>query len=140
MDRYPTAHAFLAHDLFETFKDKGLHVKRNDYRPPADGGGGHAPGWWQNKKYFYGAIFAYCLYLVLLDVIEKNVTFVLPTQSRRVYIHVQPVRGEELLKEISRGRYKGLDILSSDFTANKLRFRYALKDGWSDKPIYVSDP
>ena len=67
--RYKTGFCFTSRDLFENWDWCKLGIKNEVYYKK-----------YQHKSldYFLAQIFLYFMFLVLLDIIENNVTFVLP--------------------------------------------------------------
>lgn len=112
MPKYNTSYCFSAYDLFSTFNLKQLKIRRDVVQ---DKYGAHS------KQTFCGSVLVYCFYLILLDIIENNVTFVLPLFGNKyAEISAQPVEGEDFKKAVQRGAFKGIDFLSSDFMGYKI--------------------
>ena len=58
-----------------------------------------------------GAVLTYCLYLIILDIIENNVTFVLPMHKngvRKANISVKCIDGERFQKMYQKGSFQGI--------------------------------
>ena len=85
--RYYTGYCFTAYDLFETFNKKQLKIRRDTVQNK----------YGVNKKQlFCASVLIYCFYLILLDIIENNVTFVLPLlNNKTATIYVRPITGDE---------------------------------------------
>lgn len=60
--------------------------------------------------------------LVLRDVIDNNVTFQLPTGSRKCDIHMQTIGGDRFKALRKSGKWRNIDFISSNFSANQLGF------------------
>lgn len=76
--------------------------------------------------------------MVINDVIDNNVTFELPTGTRKCDIHMQTIRDEDFKKLRRAGRWRNVDFLKSLFTGNILGlFMYSPKRTPRVKNIYV---
>ncbi|MBO7211734.1 MAG: hypothetical protein J6V44_12120 [Methanobrevibacter sp.] len=83
------------------------------------------------------AILTYCFYLIILDIIENNVTFVLPVISRKASIFVKPITGETFEYLYREGSFNGLDFLKTNFVGYRLCYQYQTKESVREKPIYI---
>lgn len=128
--RYYTSYCFNACDLYDTFNLKQLKIRRDTVTKKY---GVHS------KQDFCKQVLLYCFYLILLDIIENNVTFVLPTGSRESEIQVKSYTGDELKKMIANGKFAGIDFYESDFTGYQLTYRYKSSTGFKTKPIYINE-
>lgn len=111
---YNTGYCFSAYDLFETFNKKQLKIRRDTVQNK----------YGVNKKQmFCASVLVYCFYLILLDIIENNVTFVLPLlNNRTATIYAKPVVGEEFKLARKRGAFADIDIVGSNFTGYQLTY------------------
>lgn len=87
---------------------------------------------------FCSKVLLYCMYLILKDIIENNVTFMFPTEPMESCIQVKSFSGEQFQNMYSKGKFAGIDFLSSNFTGYQLYYRYKTKAGFKEKPIYIS--
>lgn len=84
-------------------------------------------------------IFRECVRLILNDVIDNNVTFELPTGSRKCDIHMKKVQDEEFKNLRKSGKWKDVDLLESNFTGYELGlFMYGYNRPPRTKTIYVN--
>lgn len=126
---YKTGYCFNSKDLFETWDVKQLGISSNIYY----------------KKYhikclshFCAQIFLFFMYVVLLDIIHNNATFVLPLKgNRHAMIHVKVFDGDDFRKSYAGGKFLGIDFLSSNFKGYQIYFTYNTKSGEREKPIYI---
>ena len=127
---YATGYAFNTDEIFENFPYDKLLVTCDDCN--IVNGDFH-------KDKLVKRVFKDALKLILKDIIENNVTFELPTGSRRAEIHVNNTSGENFKKARKNGKWKEIDFLASNFTGNQLVLEiYGKKDSISRrKPIYV---
>lgn len=127
---YKTGFCFTARDLFEGWNWLQLGIKKDVYYHKYK---------YKSLDYFLGCIFLYFMFLVLLDIIENNVTFVLPLKgNRHAMIHVKVFDGEKFQKLYAGGKFMGIDFLSSLFKGYQLFFVYNYKGGEREKPIYIN--
>lgn len=76
--------------------------------------------------------------LIINDIIDNNVTFQLPTGSRKCDIHMQTFSGDKFKNLRRAGKWKDVDFLKSLFTGNQLGlFMYSPKRPPRVKNIYV---
>lgn len=84
-------------------------------------------------------IFKESVKLILNDVIDNNVTFQLPTGSRRCDIHMQAIQGDAFKHLRKSGKWRKVDFLKSHFTGYQLGlFMYSPKRPPRIKNIYVN--
>ena len=66
-------------------------------------------------------VFKECVYLVIKDIIDNNVTFKVPSNGYlKGEIHAESIRGEQFIDIKKKGGFKGVDFLESIFTGNFL--------------------
>lgn len=87
-----------------------------------------------------GRVFTFFIYLVILDIIENNVTFEFPLKGRaKGEFYVKSFTGEAFRKLYVAGKWEGIDFLNSNFTGYQIYFRYrTARSDWKEKPIYIS--
>lgn len=128
--RYNTGYSFSAYDLFETFNKKQLKIRRDVVQKK----------YGVNKKQmFCASVLVYCFYLILLDIIKNNVTFVLPLfNNKQATIYARPIVGEEFKKARQHGAFADIDILATNFTGYQLTYSWETKSGYRYKPVYIN--
>lgn len=101
-----TGYSFTTGHLFNSFNIKHItthhSILKKHYKT-------------REKKEMAVKVFLYAIYLVLLDIIENNVTFVLPT-SKRAQIQMQAVTGDAFVKARKNGKFKEIDFIKSNYT------------------------
>ena len=90
----------------------------------------------REKREMAVKVFLYAIYLILLDIIQNNVTFVLPT-ARRSQIQMSAITDHRFKTARKNGKFTDVDFLESNFTGYQLEFRYQKKGWFKTKPIYV---
>lgn len=129
---YATDFCFTSQDIYDTaYKSKlGVNMK-------------HVRAYKQDMiRELCSQIFTYFFYLVILDIIENNVTFVLPMHKngvRKANISVKCVDGETFQKMYQKGSFQGIDFLASNFKGYRLMFQYDSNTGVREKTIYIND-
>jgi hypothetical protein len=75
-----------------------------------------------------------------LDIIENNVTFVLPLKyGNYAEIYMKQFSDEEFKKLYKYGKFKNIDYVLSQFTGNELVYKYSTRTvDNKEKPIYVN--
>ena len=122
-----TGYAFNAKELFQGFNIK--HIKTNSsvlkehYKT-------------KEKKEMAVKIFLYAIYLILLDIIENNVTFALPSK-RRSQIQMGCISGEQFKEARRNGKFQDVDFLETNFSGYHLEYVYWTKHAEKRKEIYV---
>lgn len=124
---YKTGYAFNAKELFQNFNIKYIKTNSSILKEHY-----HT----KEKKEMAVKVFLYAIYLILLDIIENNVTFVLPTK-RKSQIQMGNVSGDNFKEARKNGKFQDIDFLESNFTGHQLEFVYWTKHSEKKKLIYV---
>lgn len=128
--RWRTGYCFTSKDILETLNKKSLNITTKMYKEyKAD-----------TLPEFCAQILTYFFYLVILDIIENNVTFVfsLNSQIRSATLSVKCFEGDVFQKQYVAGRFKGIDFLESNFKGYQLYFFYKKGNDWREKPIFIN--
>lgn len=110
---FPSDHCFTAKDIYDSAQKSkwGINMK-------------HVRAYKQDMiRELCAQIFTYFFYLVILDIIENNVTFVLPMDkrgNRNSNISVKCFDGEAFQRLYRAGSFQGIDFLSSNFKGYRL--------------------
>ena len=85
-------------------------------------------------------VFRTCLKRVLEDIIDNNVTFELPTGSRKSELHMRRISGEKFSQCRRNGKFQEIDFLQSFFTGYEIELNMYKRGGLKrSKTVYV-DP
>ena len=106
---------FTASDIFEEFNTRDLDVSRKALQR------GYGPG--VSTKTMCCRVFIYFLYLIILDIIRNNVTFIFPTRKEFI-LGTSILRGEELLSKLRINTPKSYDYFGSGMTMPRINFFY----------------
>lgn len=124
-----TGCAFNTSQLFINFPYKDLEISCDDCEKIIGD---------RHRDKLVAKIFREHYKMVINDVIENNVTFQLPTGSRRSEIHMQTFKGDDFKNYRRKGKWKAVDFLKSWFTGHMLGlFMYSPKRPPRVKNIYV---
>ena len=122
-------YAFSAEDLYIDLDDKFLKGKRAQFRTERRYG---------TRRRHAAASVEQCFYEILLDIIENNVTFVLPLfNGNYAEIHVTTIDDEKFKDMYKEGRFQNIDFVASEFSTAKLEFLYRYKKGTVKIPIVL---
>ena len=128
MSNYATGYAFNVTELFENFNNKRLSISSSDLKKTVG---------YQDKDELVLQIFLYAIKVILLDIIQNNVTFKFPTK-RECYLNIVRTSGEEFKQARRNGKWLDVDYLKSDFSGNQMQFMFIANEREIKKPVYLS--
>lgn len=91
----------------------------------------------RNRRIVAIRVFLFCIKTILLDIINNNVTFMLPTK-RECYIYMKKTSGEDFKQARRNGKWLDVDYLMSNFSGYQMEFVYIASERMITKPIYVN--
>ena len=123
------ANAFCPEEFFPYIDDRIMKRQYESYKE-----------YYGSKQKLLATIFQRCFYAVLMDIIENNVTFVLPLDfGNYAEICIKQLTGDEFKEAYRIGRFNKVDYVLSEFTGNYMCFRYRYKNrAMKEKQIYLS--
>ena len=101
MINYATGYAFNVTELFENFDNKRLSINSSDCQKTIG---------YPDKREIVLQVFLYAIKLILLDIIQNNVTFKFPTK-RECYLNIVRTSGEDFKKARRNGKWLDIDYL-----------------------------
>lgn len=111
--------SFKKRDLYEKFDKKKINIPISIYRDKYEA---------QSLKDFCGDIFFYCVYLIILDIIQNNITFVLPTDCDEFCTIGTRMYEGELFEELyKRNIFDGIDFVASEMKGYNIVCTYYTK-------------
>ena len=125
---FATGYAFNTTELFTNFPTKKLSISGKVCQAIAG---------CVKKKEFAVKVFLYAVKIILLDIIENNVTFKLPTQ-RPCQLRIVRTEGEDFIRARKNGKWQDVDFLASDFSGYQMQFSYIANEREIKKPVYLS--
>nr|DAG44395.1 MAG TPA: hypothetical protein [Bacteriophage sp.] len=125
---YAVGHSFNVDEMFMNFPYKKLKLTCEDCKR-INGN--------KDRDALVKKIFRDSVKVILSDIIDNNVTFILPTNKGIADIHVRRTYGEDFKKARKRGKWKNVDFLSSNFSGNELVLSMKHNVFSKEKIIYV---
>jgi hypothetical protein len=127
---FAMGHTFSAKDLFHNFPIEKLKMDYDTVRKIYSDG---------DKRSLSASIFTKGMQLIIEDIIENNVHFLLPTLgSSEAYLYMNKTSGNDFKKAFKRGKWKDVDFLTSNFTGYQLSLKVkSSKRPEKDKSIYL---
>lgn len=127
---FAMGHAFSARDLFYNFPIDKLKMDYDTVRSIYSDG---------DKRSLSASIFTKGLQLIVEDIIENNVHFLLPTLgSNEAYLYMKKTSGNDFKNAVKRGKWRDVDFLTSNFTGYQLALSVKSdKRPEKEKPIYL---
>jgi hypothetical protein len=92
-----------------------------------------------DKRSLSASIFAKGMQLIIEDIIENNVHFLLPTLgSTESYLYMKKTSGNDFKKAVRNGKWNDIDFLTSNFTGYQLAMSVkSPKRPEKEKSIYL---
>ncbi len=125
---YAVGHSFNMDEMFMNFPYKKLKLTCEDCKR-INGN--------KDRDALVKKIFRDSVKVIFSDIIDNNVTFILPTNKGIADIHVRRTYGEDFKKARKRGKWKNVDFLSSNFSGNELVLSMKHNVFSKEKIIYV---
>lgn len=127
---FAMGHTFSAKDLFHNFPIEKLKMDYDTVRSIYSDG---------DKRSLSASIFTKGMQLIIEDIIENNVHFLLPTLgSSEAYLYMNKTSGNDFKKAFKRGKWRDVDFLTSNFTGYQLSLKVkSSKRPEKDKSIYL---
>ena len=127
---FAMGHTFSAKDLFHNFPIEKLKMDYDIVKSIYSDG---------DKRSLSASIFTKGMQLIIEDIIESNVHFLLPTLgSSEAYLYMNKTSGSDFKKAFKRGKWRDVDFLTSNFTGYQLSLKVkSSKRPEKDKSIYL---
>ena len=127
---FAMGHTFNTKDLFHNFPIDKLKMDYNTVRSMYSDG---------DKRSLSASIFAKGMQLIVEDIIENNVHFLLPTLgSNESYLYMKKVSGNDFKKAVKNGKWRDVDFLTSNFSGYQLAMSVkSTKRPEKEKSIYL---
>ena len=127
---FAMGHTFSTKDLFYNFPIDKLKMDYNTVRSIYSDG---------DKRSLSASIFAKGMQLIVEDIIENNVHFLLPTLgSSESYLYMKKTSGNDFKKAVRNGKWRDIDFLTSNFTGYQLAMSVkSPKRPEKEKSIYL---
>lgn len=127
---FAMGHTFSSQELFHNFPINKLKMDYNTVKKIYSDG---------DKRSLSASIFNKGMQLIVEDIIENNVHFMLPTTgSNEAYLYMKKTSGDNFKKAVRRGKWRDVDFLSSNFSGYQLALSIkSKKRPEKEKPIYL---
>ena len=110
--KFAMGHTFRARDLFHNFPIDKLKMDYDTVKRVYPDG---------DKRSLSASIFTKGMQLIVEDIIENNVHFLLPTLgTTESYIYMKKTSGNDFKRAFKRGKWRDIDFLTSNFTGYQL--------------------
>lgn len=109
---FAMGHTFSAQDIFHNFPIKKLKMDYDTVKKIYSDG---------DKRSLSASIFTKGMQLIVEDIIENNVHFLLPNLGRNEsYLYMKKTSGNDFKNAFKRGKWNDVDFLTSNFTGYQL--------------------
>ena len=128
--KFAMGHTFSAQEIFHNFPIKKLKMDYDTVKKIYSDG---------DKRSLSASIFTKGMQMIVEDIIEKNVHFLLTTLcSSEAYIYMKKTQGSDFKKAFKRGKWNDIDFLTSNFTGYQLALSVqSPKRPKKEKSIYL---
>ena len=110
--KFAMGHTFSARDLFHNFPIDKLKMDYDAVKRVYPDG---------DKRSLSASIFTKGMQLIVEDIIENNVHFLLPTLgTTESYMYMKKTSGNDFKRAFKRGKWRDIDFLTSNFTGYQL--------------------
>lgn len=128
--KFAMGHSFSAQDIFHNFPINKLEMDYDTVRKVYSDG---------DKRSLSASIFTKGMQLIVEDIIENNIYFMLPTLgTKESYLYMKKTQGDQFKKAFKRGKWRDVDFLTSNFTGHQLSLKITNKRHLDkEKTIYL---
>jgi hypothetical protein len=110
--KFAMGHTFSAKEMFHNFPIEKLKIDYDTVKKIYSDG---------DKRSLSASIFTKGMQLIIEDIIENNVHFLLPTLgSNESYLYMKKTSGNDFKKAVRKGKWSDVDFLTSNFTGYQL--------------------
>lgn len=113
MDKnFAMGHTFSSQELFYNFPIKKLKIDYDTVKKIYSDG---------DKRSLSASIFNKGMQLIIEDIIENNIYFLLPVLgTNEAYLYMDKTSGNDFKKAVRSGKWRDIDFLTSNFTGYQL--------------------
>ena len=128
--KFAMGHTFSSQDIFHNFPIQKLKMDYDTVKKIYSDG---------DKRSLSASIFTKGMQLIVEDIIENNVHFLLPTLgSSEAYLYMNKTQGKDFKNAFKKGKWNDVDFLTSNFTGYQLALSVkSNKRPEKTKPIYL---
>ena len=127
---FAMGHTFSASEIFHNFPINKLKMTYDDVKKIYSDG---------DKRSLSAYIFTKGMQLIIEDIIENNIYFLLPNAgSNEAYLYMNKLQGADFKNAFKKGKWRDIDFLTSNFTGYQLSLLVkSKKRPAKEKPIYL---
>ena len=127
---FAMGHTFSASEIFHNFPINKLKMTYDDVKKIYSDG---------DKRSLSASIFTKGMQLIIEDIIENNIYFLLPNAgSNEAYLYMNKLQGADFKNAFKKGKWRDVDFLTSNFTGYQLSLLVkSKKRPVKEKPIYL---
>ena len=128
--KFAMGHTFSSREIFHNFPIDKLKMDYDTVRAIYSDG---------DKRALSASIFTKGMQLIVEDIIENNVHFLLPTLgNNESYLYMKKTSGQDFKNAVRKGKWRDVDFLTSNFTGYQLALSVkSKKRPEKEKPIYL---
>ena len=128
--KFAMGHTFSSREIFHNFPIDKLKMDYDTVKKIYSDG---------DKRSLAASIFNKGMQLIVEDIIENNVHFLLPTLgNNESYLYMKKTSGQDFKNAVRKGKWRDVDFLSSNFTGYQLALSVkSKKRPEKEKPIYL---
>ena len=128
--KFAMGHTFSSKEIFHNFPIDKLKMDYDVVREIYSDG---------DKRSLAASIFTKGMQLIVEDIIENNVHFLLPTLgSNESYLYMKKTAGQDFKNAVKKGKWRDVDFLTSNFAGYQLALTVkSKKRPEKEKPIYL---
>ena len=128
--KFAMGHTFSSKEIFHNFPIDKLKMDYDVVREIYSDG---------DKRSLAASIFTKGMQLIVEDIIENNVHFLLPTLgSNESYLYMKKTSGQDFKNAVKKGKWRDIDFLTSNFAGYQLALTVkSKKRPEKEKPIYL---
>lgn len=113
--KFAMGHTFSAQEIFHNFPIKKLKMTYDDVKTVSSDG---------DKRSLSASIFTKGLQLIVEDIIENNVHFLLPTLgTNEACLYMDKTQGNQFKRAMRNGKWRDVDFITSNFTGYQLALK-----------------
>ena len=128
--KFAMGHTFSSREIFHNFPIDKLKIDYDTVRNIYPDG---------DKRALSASIFNKGMQLIVEDIIENNVHFLLPTLgNNESYLYMKKTSGQDFKNLVRKGKWRDVDFLTSNFTGYQLALSVkSKKRPEKEKSIYL---
>lgn len=128
--KFAMGHTFSSQELFHNFPINKLKIDYDTVKKIYSDG---------DKRSLSASIFNKGMQLIIEDIIENNIYFLLPRLgNNESYLYMKKTSGKDFKNAFKKGKWNDIDFLTSNFTGYQLALSVkSKKRPEKEKPIYL---